>query len=296
MATASTIADECKIGSNAMEVIYMSPNPYHESFDELLDLRRFNLTHHSTAGLSFVECDGKVFLAHMVPGTPGAKIPCWRTRICGAWLIKLGTYLVQSINDVCTTLTSIQSTGGTHVPLLFSHPELCPDISHRCLPIVLSAPFFTQQVHNQLNDQWEFSTVHEHLRRNPSYQLVDNGGVLNVNTCVMKLTRGKLIKQPDWDEWLASEYLQLDQYDAQGMFGYPMEVDSDAAVFRTVLTYAIKAVDGWYKARCLCRSLEDEGQTLEFWRCRILVLEEILEVSARCADIFLPSQTEEQHP
>jgi hypothetical protein len=46
----------------------------------------------------------------------------------------------------------------------------------------------------------------------------------------MKLTHGKLIKQPDWDEWLASEYLQLDQYDAQGMFGDPTEVDSDAAV------------------------------------------------------------------
>jgi hypothetical protein len=64
----------------------------------------------------------------------------------------------------------------------------------------------------------------------------------------MKLTRGKLTKQLDWDEWLAPEYLQLDQYDAQGMFGDPTEVDSDAAVFCTVWTYAIKAVDGWYKA------------------------------------------------
>jgi len=60
---------------------------------------------------------------------------------------------------------------------------------------------------------------------------VDDGGVLNTVTRVMKLTRGKLIKQPDWNEWLTSKYLQLDQYDAQGMFGTPTEVDSDAAVF-----------------------------------------------------------------
>jgi hypothetical protein len=74
------------------------------------------------------------------------------------------------------------------------------------------------------------------------------GGVLNVVTHVMKLTHGKLIKQPDWDAWLASEYVQLDQYDAQGMFGAPTAVDSDAAVFCTVWTYAINALDGRYKA------------------------------------------------
>ena len=114
--------------------------------------------------------------------------------------------------------------------------------------MVSSSPHFTQQVHDQLNNRWEFSTVFEHLCHHPSYRVVDDGGVLNTVTRVMKLTRGKLIKQPGWDAWLASEYLQLDQYDAQGMFGTPVAVDSDAAVFRTVWTYAIKTLDGRYKA------------------------------------------------
>ncbi len=38
MATASMIADEYRIGRDAMEVIYLSPDPYHELFDKLLDL------------------------------------------------------------------------------------------------------------------------------------------------------------------------------------------------------------------------------------------------------------------
>jgi hypothetical protein len=38
----------------------------------------------------------------------------------------------------------------------------------------------------------------------------------------MRLTRGKLIKQPDWEDWQQSEFLQLDQYEAQGMFGPPV--------------------------------------------------------------------------
>ncbi len=99
-----------------------------------------------------------------------------------------------------------------------------------------------------------------HLCQPPSYQIVDDGGVLNSVSSVMKLTRGKLIKQPDWDEWLASEDLQLDQYDAQGMFGTPVEVDSDAAVFRTFWTYAIKALDGHYKAQCTCDGSPCSGQ------------------------------------
>jgi hypothetical protein len=38
MATASMIVDEYRIGRDAMEMIYMSPDPYHDSFDKLLDL------------------------------------------------------------------------------------------------------------------------------------------------------------------------------------------------------------------------------------------------------------------
>jgi len=47
----------------------------------------------------------------------------------------------------------------------------------------------------------------------------------------MKLTRGKLLKCDDWSDWQTSEFLQLDQYDAQGMFGEPTDAADDAAIF-----------------------------------------------------------------
>ena len=68
----------------------------------------------------------------------------------------------------------------------------------------------------------------------------------------MKLTRGKLLSQDDWTDWQDSEYLQLDQYDAQGMFGNPVLSQEGDAIFHLVWTYAIKAVDGRKKARCVC--------------------------------------------
>ncbi len=76
----------------------------------------------------------------------------------------------------------------------------------------------------------------EHLHKSPTYELVDLGQVLNVVTQVMRLTRGKLLKRPDWDEWQASEFLQLDQYDSQSMFGALVVVNSEAVVFHSVWT------------------------------------------------------------
>ena len=68
----------------------------------------------------------------------------------------------------------------------------------------------------------------------------------------MRLTRGKLTQQDDWSDWQHSEYLQLDQYDTQGMFGVPVPKKEEDAVFHLVWTYSIKAVDGRKKARCVC--------------------------------------------
>jgi len=76
----------------------------------------------------------------------------------------------------------------------------------------------------------------------------------------MKLTRGKLLKQPDWDDWQNSEYLQLNQYFDQGMFGIPQLADDEAAVFHTVWAYAIKALDGRKKARFACDGSPRSGQ------------------------------------
>jgi hypothetical protein len=98
------------------------------------------------------------------------------------------------------------SLGTRTVTLLFSHPKICPNVSHNGLPIMSSAPFH-QHVHNQINNRWDFSTVVEHLRKAPPYKLVDNGGVLNCVTKVMKLMQRKLLQQTDWNDWQELEYL-----------------------------------------------------------------------------------------
>ena len=241
-------------------MIYMSPDPYFDAFEQPLDLRKFDFTKHATAGLSLYESDGRIYLAAMSPGTPAAKIPDWRTRVRGAWLIQIGDSVISSIADATLAFQLLAQNNSPSTVLLFAHPEIRPNLSHDGLPIVSSAPF-TQQIHDQMNNRWEFSTVADYLRScTPSSQHVDSGGVLNMVNRVMKLTRGKLLKQPDWNDWQESEYLQLNQYYDQGMFGAPQHVDDTASVFHTVWTYVIKALDGRKKARFACDGSPRSGQ------------------------------------
>jgi hypothetical protein len=112
----------------------------------------------------------------------------------------------------------------------------------------MSKSDFSQLTHNQLNNQLDLIKYGLRVLGMPKYNVLESGNVLNYTTRIMKLTRGKLVNQEDWLAWQDSEYLQLDQYDAQGMFGDPVAAKDDAAIFHLVWTYVIKALDGRKKA------------------------------------------------
>jgi hypothetical protein len=125
----------------------------------------------------------------MQPGTPGAKIPRWRSRIKGAWLIKNDEVNVSTINEAHAAFATAASKGHPSTRLLLSHPEFCQDVSHNGLPIVSLAPF-SQQIYDQMNNCWDFSTVADHLRKKPPFCVVKDGSVLNYVSKAMKLTHG----------------------------------------------------------------------------------------------------------
>jgi hypothetical protein len=242
---------EFMIGKHNMATVYMSPDPHFEAFEETINLHRFDLATHQSSGLCLAAHDGWLFLGSMQPGTLGAKIPHWRSCIKGAWLIKIDNVNVSTINEVHAAFATAASKGHPYIQLLFSHPEFRQDVSHDGLPIVSLAPF-SQQIHDQMNYCWDFLTVADHFRKKPPFCVVEDGLVLNYVSKAMKLTHGKLLQHQDWSDWQDLEYLQLNQYEDQGMFGQPVGVTKDDAVFHLVWTYSIKAVNGWKKARCVC--------------------------------------------
>ena len=80
-----------------------------------------------------------------------------------------------------------------------------------------------------------------------------------------KLTRRYLRSQPDWDEWLAAEYKQHDQYDAQQMYGEPCSPPPGAAIFNWVWIYKVKTNENnRKKARAVCDGSTRGGQARIF--------------------------------
>ena len=70
----STIAFEFNITNNDMAIVYMSPDPFFDSFEKGLDLLKWSFDKHRTASLSLILHNGPLYLGGMTPGTPGAKV------------------------------------------------------------------------------------------------------------------------------------------------------------------------------------------------------------------------------
>ena len=118
----SEIANAFNVDCSCMKIIYMSPSPYYDTFDEVIDLRCVELAKHHTTGLLLLENNRQRILTHMSPGTPSAKIPCWCTWLWGAWLVKIFNHSVTSICGAQKAFETLLTTGTTLAQLLFAHP------------------------------------------------------------------------------------------------------------------------------------------------------------------------------
>jgi hypothetical protein len=76
-----------------MSTFFMSPDPYFDAFNKVIDLQKFDLSKHRTAGLCLQHLDDCLYLGGMTPSTPGAKIPQWQSQLMGAGSSRLVTTL-----------------------------------------------------------------------------------------------------------------------------------------------------------------------------------------------------------
>ena len=149
-----------------------------------------------------------------------------------AWLIKVNDIEVNTIEQVLDIFKSLAATEQQDCKLLFSYPEIKHGLTSSGIPQInldqLNNRHLLRPSHQDL---LEYMPVLDEtvLNKVGGYYVKDDNceeDVININTRVMKLTRSKLFKQDDWNEWEQSEFLQLDQYEKQYMFGTPVHIDS----------------------------------------------------------------------
>jgi hypothetical protein len=222
--------------------IYFSSHCFGVTSEETFVYHGSPILVHPTAGLVLTTINGRVIITSITPGTPCAKIPRWKTRLRNTWLTHVNDTRVESLDHVATLFADLPRTSHGSCRITVVAPELRDGLTNEGIP---------QLTLDQLNPRHFFPTQQPDTtvpmictRVSKSW----DGGVLQYVAQVTKLTRGVLLKQPDWDEWLQAEFLQLDQYDLQHMFGDPVILSETSAVFNLVWTYAVKEIDNRKKA------------------------------------------------
>jgi hypothetical protein len=200
------------ISANNVAKIYMSPTPYNNAFEEELNLQTLDISHHRAAGMMFLSQDDWLILVSMAPSTPGARVPRWRTRLHGTWLLSVNGTPVHTLAEAHQVFHDLYLRNAASCILLFSHPGISHGLSNKGLPL-LCRDQIPQLSMDQLSDRWTPTFQPPPIGpKSPTWDVVIDGNVRNVVTKVMKLTRGKLMKQDDWTKWNKSKHLQLDQY------------------------------------------------------------------------------------
>jgi hypothetical protein len=217
------VKDFCITARNLAQVS-ISPHAYKDGFPIKLDLRHGCFHNHPACVMKFTVENEQLILQHIEKCTLASKIPCWCSELCGAWLRKIGDDKIHCSKDVHRSLISLIALGAPSCTLIFSHPETLHSLINDGIPQVnIDQP-------NPKTLFFGFSLPDIPVTQQCSHVAYD-GNVYNFTSLAMQLMQGKLLKTAEWSEWQQAEVTMLDQYKAQGLFGKPVQVDSNEAVY-----------------------------------------------------------------
>ncbi len=226
----SALFEHYQVSQTDLLQVYMSSDPYGDDVIRTLPLRGLQSCRHKAAGIGLKEENGRLLLEHMVKSTPAAKIPRWRSELKGAWLKSVHGHEVKTIADVHRVFDDLSRLELKECELIFAKLEVKQSLTEEGIPQVNI---------DQINPRPHLSggPLIPNIpiqRQTPPPPIADElGGVLlDGLPSVNKLTRGKWLKSEDKDEWVQSEYEQLNQYLQQGMFGKIVKISELENEFR----------------------------------------------------------------
>jgi hypothetical protein len=216
LAPTSRLLHDSDVHHNDGIIVTFSTDPFGTLFPEKISVSGI----HPTLGLDIrhgmdsQSCQ----LVAVTPGTLSRQLPQWRLRLCHAFPLSMDTTAVHTILDVHQAIALARQAAQTSVVIVFTKDEAKNSLSAVGLPKLYFDQLRVMKAHIVHNVQ---AVVHKAMT-GPKF----NGRSLQ--------------KQSDWSEWRASEWVQLDNYDKQGMFGTPCTAPIDAFTFFWVWLYSIK--------------------------------------------------------
>jgi hypothetical protein len=180
-------------------------------------------------------------LVSMTPGTPSHQLPQCKSRLRHAFLLSVDSIAVHTISDVQQAISLARQAAKNSAIIVFTKDEAQNSVSAIGLPQLYVDQLRVMKAHIA-------HTVQE---------------VVHKAISGPKINRRSHQKQADWPEWRDSEWVQLDKYDKQSMFGTPCTAPIDASIFFWVWLYSIKPHEkSRKKVRGVCDGSTRGGQTM----------------------------------
>ena len=235
-------------GSTGRNSIVNTTDTYMDDFD-LLFTTMENITtitieghnKHPTMGIITKQTAEGVQITDCTPGTPSSRIPKWRHLLKYNYIRRVDGVTVKSVSDFETLMKGRNHhtlTVTTKEPVEIHPLSGIPQLHYDQLGLI-------SKIHHEISkDEVEYIPIETASAMDPK--------IINKAEPDEKLTRRILQKQQDWEEWKASEKIQLDLYEQQGMFGEPgpLPTNGEYNVLPMIWSYLVKTC-GRKKARCV---------------------------------------------
>jgi hypothetical protein len=229
---------ESDIDRSSSVAVTFSTNTFGQSFPETIIVSGI----HPTLGivLHYDVDQHRCQRIKMDLGTLSHLLPQCKSRLCSAYILSIDTMSVHTIADICLVISAARAARRPSIVAVFTK-----DDAPNCLSAVgLPQLYFDQiRIMRRQIDNTVLDVVHKAIA----------GPTFNCRT---------LQKQLDWNEWLAVEWIQLDNYDKQAMLGAPCTAPVDASVLYWVWFYSIKPHENnRKKVRGVCDGSTRGGKT-----------------------------------
>jgi hypothetical protein len=227
------------IDRNSSVTITFSSDPFGKSFPETIIFSGI----HPTLGLVLhYDVDRhRCQLIKMDLGTPSHRLPQWKSCLRSAYILSVDTISVHTIADIGLVISEARAAGRPSIVVVFTKDDAPNSLSAVGLPQLYC-------------DQLRIMRGH-----------INNTVLAVVHKAITgpKFNHRTLHKQLDWNDWLAAEWIQLDNYDKHEMFGAPCTAPVDASVFYGVWLYSIKPHENNpKKVRGVCDGSTCGGKTM----------------------------------
>ncbi len=215
------------------------------SFTEPCDILKIDISTQHTHPTLGLEMDDTLTVKCCQAGTPAAKIKQWRTVIKGTILHSINGSRVQTLQDAIIFFAKYKDNSTIEIQFKSNHQT---PVHPESGTTQITFDQFVQIANHHQQLISDYFPVESSVDKN----VLDPVSISKVSTSSDTLTRQKLLKQEDWNEWERAEKEQLDLYETQNMFSKPTKLPNEHGinVLAMIWVYLIKTC-GQKKARCV---------------------------------------------